>query len=226
MERVRDHQRTQTAVRRPRSMNRASTSPCTPPTAGARPDTSPARDHRSCAGRCMRLPRPRPAPAPPTTRTTAKPPSDSGTTAPASRSLTTSSSAATTPSKTSATRRSRPHERGALVRAPRPTSADAPRPAPRTLLPATSAWTASKDRAAAPQLPPAGKPHQHHVADLGSQSGSCEGPLRHRRSSSAFSGQPARRRGRLARTRRPIDVEGDREVGEAPRCKESADSDR
>jgi len=40
----------------------------------------------------------------------------------------------------------------------RPTSADATRPAPRTLLPATSAWTASKDRAAAPQLPPAGNP--------------------------------------------------------------------
>lgn len=42
-----------------------------------------------------------------------------------------------------------------LVRAT-PHVTDAPRPAPRMLLPATSAWTASKDRAAAPQLPPAG----------------------------------------------------------------------
>ena len=69
----------------------------------------------------------------PTTPTTAKPRSGSGTTAPASRSRATSSNAATTPSKNSATRRSSPHKVSSC--APRPTSADAPRPAPGILLP-------------------------------------------------------------------------------------------
>ncbi len=42
---------------------------------------------------------------------------------------------------------------------------DAPRPAPDNPLPPRPAWTACEDRAAAPQLPPAGTtPHHHHVA--------------------------------------------------------------
>ena len=44
------------------------------------------------------------------------------------------------------------------------TAASSPHPAA-----ATSAWTASKDRAAAPQSSPSGNPHHHHVADTGSQ---------------------------------------------------------
>ena len=41
-----------------RSATAAWTSPCTPPTSAARPDTSPAKARPLCAGRCMRPPRP------------------------------------------------------------------------------------------------------------------------------------------------------------------------
>ena len=34
-------------------MTRPSTSPCTSPTSAARPGTSPAKDRRRCAGRCI-----------------------------------------------------------------------------------------------------------------------------------------------------------------------------
>jgi hypothetical protein len=44
------------------------------------------------------------------------------------------------------------------------TAASSPHPAA-----ATSAWTASKDRAAATQTSPQREPHHHHVADPGSQ---------------------------------------------------------
>jgi Transposase IS116/IS110/IS902 family len=84
-----------------------------------------------------------------------------GHTAPVSRSHATSSNAATTPSKTSATRRSRPHETSC---APRPTSADAPRPAPRILLPPRPRGRPPKTERPHGNFPQR-EPHHHHVAD-------------------------------------------------------------
>ena len=86
------------------------TSPCTPPTSAARPDTSLAKARPPYAGRYMRPPRPPAASVPRTVTTSCKQPDGSGATAPASRSHASCSNAATTPSKTSARRDSRPHE--------------------------------------------------------------------------------------------------------------------
>ena len=66
------------------------------------------------------------------------------------------------PTKNSARRRSSPHE-PSVVRA-RPPSRRCTAASSRHSAAATPAWTASKDRAAAPQLPQREPPHHHHVA--------------------------------------------------------------
>jgi hypothetical protein len=161
---MRDHQRTQTAVGRPRSMNRTSTSPCTRRTDGAHPAGYRDKDHRRFAGRCSRPPSARGDAARQTTPTTSRPQNASAATAPAWRSRANCSSAATTRCATSGRRRCNPRDlpptaRHAL-RHP-----DAPRPAPGKLLPPPSRWTAIIDRAAA-TLSPNGitPPIEHHVA--------------------------------------------------------------
>ncbi len=139
------------------------TSPCTPPTVAAHPDTSPVRDPRFCAGRSTRRRRPRRAPVPLTTPTTDKPRSDSGTTARASRSRATSSNAATTPSRTSATRHSRQRENTSRARhAPR-------QPMHRGRLPTPCCPPRPRGRPPKTERPhrtfPQREPHHHHVAD-------------------------------------------------------------
>jgi hypothetical protein len=94
---------------------------------------SPAKDRQRSAGHSTKPPNKPGTRAAPTASTTYRPPNGSAATAPAWRSHASCSNAATTPSASCARRRSSPHE---LLRARRAlTHTDAPRPAPRLLLP-------------------------------------------------------------------------------------------
>ena len=123
----------------------------------ARPPLAP-RTAGAALGALRGRPVRRAGPAAPTATTTTRPPSGSAATAPAWRSRASCSSAATTRCASSARRPCSPPD-DASVRAAALSHTDAPRPAPRMLLPPRTAWTASKDRAAATHTP-AGSPHQ------------------------------------------------------------------
>jgi transposase len=130
-------------------------------TGAARPATSRDRDRRRCAGRYSRPPSAPAGAAPRTTPTTSRPRPGSAATAPASPWPASCSSAATTRCASSARRRSSPHDHRYARAAP--THADAPRPAPGTLLPPRArgrpSWTERPQR-----FPKRDHPTNHHVA--------------------------------------------------------------
>ena len=94
------------------------TSPCTPPTARARPGGCPGRGRRYCAGPSMRPARPTPAPRPPTTPATPRSRTARTPSAPACPRPARSSARPTTSWPSSATTRSPPPDPPARVTSP------------------------------------------------------------------------------------------------------------
>ena len=133
------------------SATSAWTSPSISPISAARRGTSAAKAPPRCAGRCTRLPWSPAEQAHPSATTTSKPPPDSDTNARAWRSPANSSNAATTRCENSARRPSSPHEPS--HRAPAPHISRCTATSSRQTAAATPAWTARKDRAAAPHFP-------------------------------------------------------------------------